>query len=47
MNVFDVLKSNSPCILSKNINFNKNGTESKRKNSTHNFRETNLVLQPI
>ena len=31
----------------KNINFNKNETESKLGNSTHSFRETNLVLQLI
>ena len=31
----------------KNINFNKNETESKMENSTHSFRETNLVLQPL
>ena len=43
---YDVLKSKSPCILlNKNINFNKNGTESKMENLTHGFRETNLVLQ--
>ena len=43
---YGVLKSKSPCILlSKNINFNKNGIESKMENSTHSFRETNPVLQ--
>ena len=41
-----VLKSKNPCILlSKNINFNKNETESKMANHTHSFRGTNLVLQ--
>ena len=45
---YDVLKSKSPCILlNKNINFNKNETESKMENPTHSFRETNLVLQLI
>ena len=45
---YDVLKSKSPCILlNKNINFNKNKTESKMENPTHSFRETNLVLQLI
>ena len=43
---YDVLKSKSPCILlNKNINFNKNETELKIGNPTHNFREKNLVLQ--
>ena len=32
---YDVLKSNSPCILlNKNINFNKNKTELKMENPT-------------
>ena len=45
---YDVLKSRSPCILlSENINFNKNETESLMENSTQNFRETNFVLQLI
>ena len=36
---YDVLKSKSPCILlSKNINFNKNETESKMENPMHSFR---------
>ena len=40
------LKSNTPCILlNKNINFNKNKTESKMVNPTHRFGETNLVFQ--
>ena len=44
----DVLKSKSPCfLLYKNIKFNKKETESKMENSTHTFRETNLVLQLI
>ena len=43
---YDFLKSKSPCILlNKNINFNKNGTESKMENHTHSFRETILVPQ--
>ena len=42
---YDVLKSKSPCILlNKDVNFNKNETESKMENPTHGFRETNLVL---
>ena len=45
---YDVLKSTSPCILlNKNINFNKNETESKMENLTHSFTEANLVLQLI
>ena len=43
---YDVLKSKSPCILlNKNINFNKNETESKMENPTHSFRKLNLLLQ--
>ena len=35
------LKSKSQCILlNKNINFNKNKTESNMENPTHSFRET-------
>ena len=42
---YDVLKSKSPCILlNKNINFVKNQTKLRMGSSTHNFRETNLVL---
>ena len=38
----------SPCILlNKNVNFNKNETESKMENPTHSFRETNLAFQLI
>ena len=45
---YDVLKLKSPCfLLKKNINFNKNETESKMEDLTHNFRETILVLQLI
>ena len=45
---YNVLKPKSPCILlNKNINFNKNETESKMKNLTHIFKETNLLLQLI
>ena len=44
----DVLEPKSPCILlNRNINFNKNETESKVENPTHNFRETNIALQLI
>ena len=32
-------------LLNKNINFNKNETESKLRNPTNSFREKNLVLQ--
>ena len=42
---YDVLKSESSCILlNKNMNFNKNETESKMESSTRNFRDTNLML---
>ena len=42
---YDVLKSKSPCfLLNKNINFNKNETESKMENPTHSFREMNLCF---
>ena len=34
-------------LLNKNINFNKKKTESKMQNPTHQFKETNLVLQLI
>ena len=45
---YNVLKSNSPCILlNKNINFAKNEKESKIENFTHSFIEMNLVLQII
>ena len=45
---YKVFKSNSPWILlNKNINFCKNEMESKMENTTHSFRETNLVLQLI
>ena len=45
---YDVLKSKSACFLSKkNINFNKNETESKMETSTHSFREINVVVQLI
>ena len=43
---YDVLKSKSPCILfNKNINLNKNETESKMENPTYSFRQTILALQ--
>ena len=46
--IYDVLKLKSPCILlNKNINFNKNETESKMENATHSLRGTNLALQLI
>ena len=39
-----VLKSTSICnLLNKNINFNKNETQSKIENPAYSFRETNLV----
>ena len=45
---YDVLRSENPCLLlNKNINFNKNETESKMENFTHTFREMNLVLQLV
>ena len=45
---YDVLKSKSPWLfLNKNINVNKDETELKMENPTHNFKETNLVLQLI
>ena len=45
---YDVLKSNSPCVLlNKNIYFTKNETKSKMENTTHSSRETNAVLQLI
>ena len=44
--IYDVSKSKSPCILlNKNINFNKNETESNMENLTHSSKKTNLVLQ--
>ena len=40
---YDVLKSNSPCILlNKNINFNKNTKWNLKWKIPHSFRETNL-----
>ena len=45
---YDVLKSKIPYILlNKNINFNKNETESKMENPTHSFGETNFALELI
>ena len=45
---YDVLRSKNPCILlSKNINFNKNKTESKMENPADSFREMNLVFQLV
>ena len=45
---YDVLNSKSlGILLSKNMNFNKNETESKMKDPTHSFREVNFVLQLI
>ena len=42
------MTSKSPYILlNKNINFNKNETESKMENLTHGFSDTNIVLQLI
>ena len=41
-----VFKPKNPCILlNKNVNYNKNETESKMENPAHSFRETNHVLQ--
>ena len=44
---YDVLKSKSSCILLNTNIFVKNETESKMENSTHSFKEVNLVLQFI
>ena len=45
---YDMLISKSAWILlNKNINFNKNETESKTENPTRTFRVTNLILQLI
>ena len=45
---YDALKSKSPFILlNKDINFNKNGTDSKMKDPTYSFREVNVALQLI
>ena len=45
---YDDLKSKGPCILlNKNVNFNKNKTESKMQNPTHSFKKTNRLLQLI
>ena len=42
---YDVLKSKTPCILlNKNINFNKNETESRMKNPTHSFKRRTLCF---
>ena len=42
---YNVLNSKTPCILlNKNINFNKNETESKMKNPTHNFKTRTLCF---
>ena len=40
----NVLKPNPWILLNKNVNFNKNKTESKMRNPTHSFREMNLEL---
>ena len=45
---YDVLESKSSWILfNKNIDFNKNETESKMENPIHRFRQKNLLLQLI
>ena len=42
---YDALKSKSPCILlNKNINFNKNETESKMENPTHGLERQTLCF---
>ena len=43
---YDVLMSkSSPILLNENVNFNKNEKQSKIVNSTHCFREKNLLLE--
>ena len=43
---YDVLMSKSaPILLNENVNFNKNEKQSKIVNSTHCFREKNLLLE--
>ena len=43
---YDILKSRKACfLLNKNMNFNKNDADAKIENSTHSFKEMNLVLQ--
>ena len=45
---YDILKSKSVCfLLNKNINFNKNETESKTENPTRTCSHMNRVLQLI
>ena len=45
---YDFLKSKRSYILiSKHINFNKDGTESKMENPTDSFREAKLAFQHI
>ena len=42
----DILKLKNPySSWNKNVSFNKNETGSKMENSTHSFREMNLVFQ--
>ena len=42
---YDVLKPRNPCsLLNKNVRCSKNKVESKMENSTHTFREMNLVV---
>ena len=41
------VKESMPILLNKNINFNKNETESKMENPTHSFSVANHVLQLI
>ena len=45
--VYIFVQQNAWILLNKNIDFNKNETESKMENPTHSFKETNHVLQLI
>ena len=45
---YEVLNPKSPWfLLNKNININKDETESKMENHTHSFREMKLVIQHV
>ena len=39
------MSKSSPILLNENVNFNKNEKQSKIVNSTHCFREKNLLLE--